>query len=109
MFHCCFCQPKQLQRKKLASWNIEEVCEWLISLELEQYCETFRQNAIDGGELSHMTGEVLASDIGIGELMGYDNDNDNNNVNDSDILENVRLPINSVLHKSQKVRHSSPI
>ena len=49
------------------TWSVEEVCSWLISLDLELYCESFRQNAIDGLELSNMTGEVLASDLGIGE------------------------------------------
>lgn len=61
-----FQEPKK-QRKKLVTWSIEEVCSWLISLDLELYCESFRQNAIDGVELSNMTGEVLASDLGIGE------------------------------------------
>ena len=43
------------------------MCGWLISLELELYCETFRENAIDGQELFNMTSETLASDLGIGE------------------------------------------
>ena len=43
------------------------MCSWLISLDLELYCETFRQNAIDGVELSNMNSEILASDLGIGE------------------------------------------
>ena len=43
------------------------MCSWLISLELELYCETFRQNAIDGQELFNMTSETLSSDLGIGE------------------------------------------
>ena len=49
------------------TWSVDEVCSWLISLDLELYCESFRQNAIDGMELSNMTGEILASDLGIGE------------------------------------------
>lgn len=44
------------------------MCSWLISLELELYCETFRQNAIDGQELFNMTSETLASDLGIGPV-----------------------------------------
>ena len=59
-------EPKK-QRKKLVTWSVDEVCSWLISLDLELYCESFRQNAIDGMELSNMTGEILASDLGIGE------------------------------------------
>lgn len=65
-FPFSFQEPKK-QRKKLVTWSVEEVCSWLISLDLELYCESFRQNAIDGVELSNMTGEVLASDLGIGE------------------------------------------
>ena len=59
-------EPKK-QRKKLVTWSIDDVCSWLISLDLDIYCESFRQNAIDGMELSNMTSEVLASDLGIGE------------------------------------------
>lgn len=66
VIHFSFQEPKK-QRKKLVTWSVEEVCSWLISLDLELYCESFRQNAIDGLELSNMTGEVLASDLGIGE------------------------------------------
>ena len=55
------------EQKKLATWSTEDVCRWLVSLDLELYCESFRQNAIDGEELSHMEGEVLASDLGIGK------------------------------------------
>ncbi|XP_067023268.1 WD repeat, SAM and U-box domain-containing protein 1-like [Acropora muricata] len=54
------------EQKKLATWSTEDVCRWLVSLDLELYCESFRQNAIDGEELSHMEGGVLASDLGIG-------------------------------------------
>ena len=61
-----FQEPKK-QRKKLVTWSVDDVCSWLTSLDLELYCESFRQNAIDGVELSNMTGEVLASDLGIGE------------------------------------------
>ena len=49
------------------TWTLEQVCSWLISLDLELYCESFRQNAIDGVELSNITGDILASDLGIGE------------------------------------------
>jgi len=64
--HFSYKEPKK-QRRKLVTWSVDEVCSWLISLDLELYCESFRQNAIDGVELSNMTGEVLASDLGIGE------------------------------------------
>ena len=41
---------------------------WLKTLGLDQYIEIFHQNAIDGMELSSMTGETLANDLGIGKL-----------------------------------------
>lgn len=59
-------QSKEKQRKKLTSWSTDDVCSWLISLDLELYCESFRRNAIDGEELSHMSSELLASDLGVG-------------------------------------------
>ncbi|XP_068756252.1 WD repeat, SAM and U-box domain-containing protein 1-like isoform X2 [Montipora capricornis] len=56
----------QEPRKKLATWSTDDVCRWLTSLDLELYGESFRQNAIDGEELSHINSEVLASDLSIG-------------------------------------------
>ena len=61
------CQSKQKQRTKLSCWTTDDVCRWLVSLDLELYCESFRENAIDGVELSNINSEVLASDLGIGE------------------------------------------
>ncbi|CAH3183694.1 unnamed protein product [Porites lobata] len=63
-----FSNSQENKRKKLVTWSTDEVCSWLISLELELYCETFRQNAIDGQELFNMTSETLASDLGIGPV-----------------------------------------
>ena len=56
-------------RKKLATWTVEEVCEWLEKQGMETYSETFRQNAIDGLELANITGETLANDLGVGEYI----------------------------------------
>lgn len=61
------CQSKEKQRKKLTSWSTDDVCSWLVSLDLELYCESFRRNAIDGEELLHVSNELLASDLGVGE------------------------------------------
>ena len=63
----CLTFQTQEPRKKLATWSTDDVCRWLTSLDLELYCESFRQNAIDGEELSHINSEVLASDLSIGE------------------------------------------
>ena len=53
--------------KKMTSWTVDEVCNWLSNLSLEQYCESFRENAIDGTELFNMTAETLANDLCIGK------------------------------------------
>ena len=49
------------------SWSVDEVCKWLNDLTLDQYCEIFRENAIDGAELVNITAETLANDLGIGK------------------------------------------
>ena len=51
----------------MTSWTVDEVCNWLSNLSLEQYCESFRENAIDGTELFNMTAETLANDLCIGK------------------------------------------
>ena len=47
-------------------WTVDDVCKWLESLGMEQYCESFRQNEIDGTELSNLGNDTLATDLGIG-------------------------------------------
>eukprot|EP00111_Clytia_hemisphaerica_P005628 TCONS_00016347-protein len=37
--------------KQLDSWTVEDVCDWLKDISLEEYCELFRFHAIDGVEL----------------------------------------------------------
>ena len=52
--------------KMMTSWTVDEVCSWLSSLSLEQYCEGFRENEIDGTELFNISAETLANDLCIG-------------------------------------------
>ena len=61
--------PHQEQAKKLVAWSADDVCLWLTTLGLDQYCEAFKQNAIDGTELSVVTAETLATDLGIGKVI----------------------------------------
>ncbi|XP_031573576.1 WD repeat, SAM and U-box domain-containing protein 1-like isoform X2 [Actinia tenebrosa] len=56
------------KKKLLALWTVDEVCSWLETIGLEQYGECFRENAIDGAELSNMTSEMLLNDIKIGPV-----------------------------------------
>ena len=51
----------------MTSWTVDEVCNWLSNLSLEQYCASFRENAIDGTELFNVTAEILANDLCIGK------------------------------------------
>ena len=45
---------------------MDEVCSWLETLGMEQYCDSFRQNELDGTELSNLGNDTLATDLGIG-------------------------------------------
>jgi len=50
----------------LRTWTIEDVCDWLKEISLEQCCEVFRYNAIDGIELLQLKDEMLLNDLKIG-------------------------------------------
>jgi hypothetical protein len=50
----------------MKSWTVDDVCTWLSGLSLEQYCESFRENEIDGTELFNISAETLANDLCIG-------------------------------------------
>uniref|UniRef100_A0A2C9LBD3 WD repeat, SAM and U-box domain-containing protein 1 n=1 Tax=Biomphalaria glabrata TaxID=6526 RepID=A0A2C9LBD3_BIOGL len=50
------------------AWSIEEVCQWLSSLGLGVYEETFRKNAIDGKELNGLTAHDLETVLGVAPL-----------------------------------------
>eukprot|EP00111_Clytia_hemisphaerica_P015432 TCONS_00045583-protein len=58
-------QPK---RKLIRNWSIDDVCDWLKELSLDQYCEVFRYNAIDGIELAQLTDHTLLNALQIGPL-----------------------------------------
>ncbi|KAK3746970.1 hypothetical protein QZH41_002523 [Actinostola sp. cb2023] len=58
-------EPK---RKLLAKWSVDEVCSWLNTIGLKEYEESFRNNAIDGVELSNLTMEMLIDDLKIGPV-----------------------------------------
>ena len=56
----------QTQVKLLRTWTIDDVCEWLKGISLEQYCDSFRYNAIDGMELMQLNDNVLLTSLQIG-------------------------------------------
>lgn len=52
----------------ISDWSVDAVCEWMQSIGLEQYCEGFRENLIDGEELQNLTAEVLSRDLNVKAL-----------------------------------------
>eukprot|EP00057_Strongylocentrotus_purpuratus_P025284 XP_011679758.1 PREDICTED: WD repeat, SAM and U-box domain-containing protein 1 [Strongylocentrotus purpuratus] len=57
-----------LAHNVISDWTVDAVCEWLQSINLEQHCETFRENHIDGQELQNLTTEVLSKDLNVKAL-----------------------------------------
>ncbi|XP_066931798.1 uncharacterized protein [Clytia hemisphaerica] len=51
--------------KQLDSWTVEDVCDWLKDISLEEYCELFRFHAIDGVELLEQNEESLVDALKI--------------------------------------------
>ena len=51
----------------MQGWKVEEVLQWLGTLGLDQYQESFRTNAIDGTELLTLTAADLERSLGICE------------------------------------------
>jgi len=56
------------KKKLLNTWDVDDVCTWLGELGLNQYCEIFRANEIDGTELANVDNETLSADLGIAPL-----------------------------------------
>lgn len=52
--------------KPLDKWTVDDVTEWLSSLQLETYADTFRTNHINGVELGHLTNDSLLTKLNIG-------------------------------------------
>ncbi|KAL5018254.1 hypothetical protein ScPMuIL_003976 [Solemya velum] len=53
--------------KPLDTWSVDDVCQWLEELGLDQYTPNFRDNEIDGTELLTLKQETLEHSIGVGE------------------------------------------
>ncbi|XP_052804914.1 WD repeat, SAM and U-box domain-containing protein 1-like [Mya arenaria] len=48
--------------------SVDDVAQWLSEIGLQQYCETFRKQDIDGQELSTLTKKCLKNSLGIDSL-----------------------------------------
>lgn len=57
---------------RVSEWSIDQVCDWLKTvLDLQEYCESFQSNAIDGQELVNIDNRSLI-DIGV-KALGHRN------------------------------------
>ena len=63
--------PSLPPRKPLNTWSVEDVCKWVEELGMSQYAENFRQNAIDGTEVTSLTNDSLEKALGIGNYINY--------------------------------------
>ncbi|KFM60500.1 WD repeat, SAM and U-box domain-containing protein 1, partial [Stegodyphus mimosarum] len=56
------------KKQNILIWTVEDVLNWLKSLNLEHLNETFHSNAIDGKELIHLNHEILLTVLKIESL-----------------------------------------
>ena len=54
--------------RNLSNWSMDDVCHWLKSLDLENYEDTFRDNAVDGDCLLMLDSNLLKDELGIKAL-----------------------------------------
>ena len=60
-------EEKVLIKKRAEKWTVDDVCQWITELGLDQYEPTFRTHQIDGQELIHLDDNALHKSLGIGE------------------------------------------
>lgn len=56
----------KISEKPLSKWTKDEVCTWLISIDMAEYCDNFTKNEIDGAEMVNLSQSMLIS-LGISE------------------------------------------
>ena len=54
-------RERALGAAPLRLWSVDDVADWLRSLELAEHCAAFQRSAIDGQMLSELSGDDLAS------------------------------------------------
>lgn len=64
--------PSNHGMQAVSQWSVDNVCNWLEGLNLKEYEETFRNHAIDGKELIHLTHENLLISLKI-DVLGHRN------------------------------------
>eukprot|EP01052_Picozoa_sp_SAG31_P067154 SAG31_NODE_25936_length_451_cov_0.877841_1_plen_134_part_10 len=55
-------------RGELTNATVDDVCEWVASLGLDEYTRTFRQHSIDGAQLLELTDDQLRGELGISKI-----------------------------------------
>jgi hypothetical protein len=51
----------------VGGWTVDDVTQWLKKIGLQDYEQTFRDNAIDGTELLTLDTQTISEDLGISE------------------------------------------
>ena len=54
--------------KKSASWSVEDVCNYLVGLQLAHISDKFRENGVDGRFLADLKEEELVAELGLTKL-----------------------------------------
>ena len=61
--------PVSAESSSFQTWSCDEVVSWLSDeVKLGQYASIFRENEIDGAELTSLTSAVLQNELGIGKI-----------------------------------------
>lgn len=58
---------RKLRSDGVATWSVDEVCDWLSRQGLGKYTGIFRRNEMDGRELIQLNHQVLEKELGIGK------------------------------------------
>lgn len=62
-------QGRQIMLKDPEKWSVDDVCQWIREIGLEQYCDVFKQQDIDGAELLTLNHDTLFTALNIGKNM----------------------------------------
>ena len=55
----------RLNPANLTSWSVDDVCFWLVSENLGNFVDTFKENEVDGECLLTLDNTLLKDDLGI--------------------------------------------
>ena len=61
-------RPLGPNAKKSKNWSVEDVCSYLVRLELAHVSDKFRHNGVDGSFLADLKEEDLIAELGLTRL-----------------------------------------